>query len=245
MRWVSKLPLLHWAVSTVAPNVELTVEKETPEEKALKIEILKQELEQAHLKTKHDIIDLAVALQELRTLELEEGYEDVQLRVVRLSGPVDDENVSKARDQLYALAAAGAPGEPLVLDINSPGGSFDAGMELFGVMRELSKDGHRITTRISGMAGSMAGVISQAGDVRQIREGSYLHIHEASWGSIGKASEMMDAAKFIERLSKDIAKIYAKRSTMSVDEIYENMARKEWFLNADEALALGFIDAIV
>ena len=87
--------------------------------------------------------------------------------------------------------------------------------------------------------------MSQAGDTRQIREGSYLHIHEAASNAGGKASEVMDYAKFLEKISRQMCDIYAKRSKLNADEIYELMARKEWLMVCHEALALGFVDEIV
>lgn len=166
------------------------------------------------------------------------------LRVARLTGAVDEESVAATREQLYALSER-YPGESITLDINSPGGSVPDGMELFGIVRELSNSGHSMITRISGQACSMGGIIAQAGDVRQIREGSYLHLHEASWGSVGKAHKMREDAEHVEKITRDIAKIYSRRANMSVDEIYDRMHRHEWWLDADEALAIGFVDEIV
>ena len=63
--------------------------------------------------------------------------------------------------------------------------------------------------------------------------------------AVGKASEMRESADYVERISKDISKIYAKRSTMTASEIYDRMHRREWWLSAEEALSISFVDEIV
>jgi ATP-dependent protease ClpP protease subunit len=92
----------------------------------------------------------------------------------------------------------------------------------------------------------MGGLIAQAGDVRQIRRHSWLHIHEASAGAWGKASDMKESAEYIERITRDMAEIYANRGAVkSAQEIYDRIERREWWLSAEEALAEGFVDEIV
>ena len=223
--------------ATMTDEVKITTEQKSPEEKLIDLETSRINLESA-------VIARDKAAHELAVLKLKEKYTVLVQKTVRLAGVVDPDSVNKARTELYHLSATN-PGEPLLFDINSPGGSFYDGMELYGIVRELSNAGHHMTTRISGYACSMGGVLAQAGDTRQIREGSYLHLHEASYGVIGKAHEMREAAEQTEKITHDMARLYAKRSALSADEIYENLHRKEWWLNAEEAFEIGFVDLIL
>lgn len=222
----------------------MTTNPESIEKTLLEVEKAKIDLSVSRMDLLLKETELRKNEHELNLQYLQEGYEMMHLKVARLGGPVNEDTVEKARVELYTLSRL-FPGQPLTLDINSPGGSVSDGMELYGIVKELSKAGHQMITRISGEACSMGGVIAQAGDHRQIREGSYLHIHEASWGAIGKASEMRESADHVEAISRDIAKIYAKKSTMTADEIYERMLRREWWMGAEEALKLGFVDEVV
>lgn len=211
----------------------------------LAAEKIKLEVEKLRVEVEKEQVELLEALNRVRDWEIKTGYSVINRRVVRLTAGIDDDTVGEARAELYDLARL-YPGQPLTLDINSPGGSVFAGMELFGVLRELSADGHQIITRIGGHGASMGGILLQAGDVRQIRKNSYLHIHEVSSGAIGKASEMMESAVFAEKLTREIAEIFASRGAVkTANEIYDRMVGKEWWMNAEEALAEGFVDEIV
>lgn len=211
---------------------------------ALDDEKAQLEVEELRVKVEKERVELLEALNRLEDWNKATGYSVINRRVVRMTAPIDDDSVGMVRQELYDLARL-YPDQSLTLDINSPGGSVAAGLELYGVLRELSGEGHQIITRIGGEACSMGGVVAQAGDLRQIRKHSYLHLHEASWGSIGKASEMKESAEHIEKITRDLCAIYAEKGTMDADAIYDRIHRREWWMSADEALSVGFVDEIV
>lgn len=205
------------------------------------------ELEKLRVEIQKEQVELLKALNDIRDHEIKTGYSVINRRIVRLADEISDETVGDAREKLYDLSRL-YPDQSLILDINSPGGGVHPGLELFGVLRELSGEGHQIITRISGHAASMGGVIAQAGDVRQIREHSYLHLHEVSSGAIGKMSGIKDAADYADKLTKDLMKIYANRSQnpdVTPEWMYEKVIRNEWWLDATEALERGFVDEII
>jgi ATP-dependent protease ClpP protease subunit len=217
------------------------------EKDRLSLERERLELKKLVTEVEKERVELLEAFNRVEEWNKTNGHSVTDRRIVRLADVIDDDSVGTARAELYDLSRL-YPGESLILDINSPGGNVHAGLELFGVVRELSTEGHQIITRISGHAASMGGVIAQAGDVRQIRKHSYLHIHEVSYGSIGKGSEIKDAADYCEKLTRDMTKIYAERSNkrrVTSDWIYSKIIRQEWWLNAEEALENGFVDAII
>lgn len=137
-----------------------------------------------------------------------------------------------------------APGCNIEVAFNSPGGSVFDGFDLYDAIRDTSNQGHHITTRVAGLAASMAGVLLQAGDTRIIGNRSYLHLHEVSTGALGKASDLKDVADLAKRLTRDACDIYAERSTLSSDDIYDRMERQELYLSAHQALELGFVDLV-
>lgn len=217
------------------------------EKDRLSLERERLELKKLATEVEKERVELLEAFNRVEEWNKTNGHSVTDRRIVRLANVIDDDSVGSARAELYDLSRL-YPGEPLILDINSPGGGVHAGLELFGVLRELSGEGHKIVTVISGHAASMGGVIAQAGDVRQIRKHSYLHIHEVSYGSIGKGSEIQDAADYCEKLTRDMAKIYADRAKkrgVTANWIYEKISRREWWLNAEEALEYRFVDEII
>src|SRR5690606_9028846 len=113
-------------------------------------------------------------------------------------------------------------------------------------MRRVSAGGHPILTVISGFAGSMAGVLSQAGDWRVIGRNSYLHIHEASAMAVGTGSAMSDSVAFTNRLTEHMIRVYVGRSRgkITADEIRSRIIRTDWHIDAQEALHFGLVDEI-
>lgn len=136
------------------------------------------------------------------------------------------------------------PGRPFRLVFNSPGGSVIDGFALFDYIAELKTLDHAVETVALGYAASMGGILLQAGDKRVIGRNAYMLIHEISSGAFGKFSEMEDELKFVQRLQEKALDILAERSTMNTKEIKRKWKKTDWWLDADEALALGFVDEI-
>ena len=140
--------------------------------------------------------------------------------------------------------ADGNAGRPITLYIFSPGGSVLHGFSLYDTLRTLSEAGHEVTTVIRGFAGSMASVIFLAGDVRRIGAESIIHQHEVSSMAYGKASDLGEEVAFTKRLGDKIARIYETRTKMTVRSFKAKTVKKEWYADAQEALALGIATEI-
>jgi ATP-dependent Clp endopeptidase proteolytic subunit ClpP len=130
------------------------------------------------------------------------------------------------------------------LRINSPGGSIMDGFALIDYLRSLQLEDHKITTVAYGMAASMAGVILQVGTERVMGANAMLLIHEGSMGAIGDYAAIKDRVKLMEMLHERILLLYAERSKMSKQAIKRKWSRTDWWLGSNEALRLGFIDAV-
>jgi ATP-dependent Clp protease protease subunit len=136
------------------------------------------------------------------------------------------------------------PGEPVSIDINSPGGSVTDGLALYDQILRMRRKGHYITTRGLGVVASMAGVLLQAGDVRCMDARAKLLIHEGGGGVVGTVGEIEDYKTFSDMLRDDILNILAERSNLTKRQIANRWKRKDWWLSADEALRLGFVDVV-
>lgn len=189
---------------------------------------------------------------EAELAELRAEGERIQLSRLETMGPESDTyllydvvNDGSVYDALGGLAqwSRRFPAQGLNIVIDSPGGSILDGLHLYDAIQHMRNE-HYITTIGMGMAASMGGVLLQAGDLRVMSRNAFLLIHEASAGAAGKVSEIKDRAAFVARLQDKVAAILAERSTMSVEEIIERMDRRDWWMDAEEALELGFIDEI-
>src|SRR5574341_658348 len=117
-------------------------------------------------------------------------------------------------------------------------------MALWDFLLELRQRGHKLTTVARGYAASMAGILLQAGDERVIGPESWLLIHEASFGVVGSYGEVEDRVEWVKKIQARILDIFASRSKLSRSQIKRRWHRKDWWLDSDEALKLGFVDRI-
>jgi len=136
------------------------------------------------------------------------------------------------------------PGAPITIRINSPGGAVMDGFALYDTIQRLRRKGHHITTHGLGMIASMATVIMQAGDERVLDENAWFMIHEISAQTSGKASQMADELKFVQRLQERALDIYAARSNLTKVQIKRRWTKTDDWMDAQEALKLGFVDRV-
>ena len=168
---------------------------------------------------------------------------DSHNHVYRFSGAVNSTSVIKCRNTLTQWSRV-SPGCDIEIVFASPGGGITAGFELFDYIQQLRERGHKITTGSLGMAASMAGILLQAGDQRWIGQQSWILIHRAAFGAIGKTFEIEDEVELVKRIEERIVKIFTSRSKLTNLKIKRNWNRKDWWINADEALEMGLVDEV-
>jgi ATP-dependent Clp protease protease subunit len=168
--------------------------------------------------------------------------------VYRYTDTVDNNSVKKVIEQFETWSRLHKGDKPLPVElvIYSPGGTIVAGNALYDYFTEWKeRPGHHLTTTARGYAASMGGILLQAGHVRNMGAESWLLIHEGSGGAIGSVGEIEDMVEWSKKLRDHLARILAERSTMTVTQIKRKWNRTDWWLDANEALELGFIDFIV
>ena len=133
--------------------------------------------------------------------------------------------------------------DELEIEIHSPGGSVLDGYTLYHEINKLRARGVYVTATINSLAASMASVIAMAADKIRMVEGGQMMIHEVSKGTHGNAEEHAKAARLLDEMSNDIAKIYANRTGKTPEETREMMKDETW-MGAKKALAEKFIDEI-
>jgi ATP-dependent Clp endopeptidase proteolytic subunit ClpP len=154
---------------------------------------------------------------------------------------VEEESVRACMATLSSWSSK-APGAPLTVVFNSPGGAVHDGLALFDFLRHLRSTGHHLTTLALGRAASMGAVLLQAGDRRIVGSNAFVMLHEVSNGSSGKVSELEESIELSKRLQKRLLAILAERSTLSVAQIQRKWTRRDWWLDAEETVTLGFAD---
>jgi ATP-dependent Clp protease protease subunit len=137
------------------------------------------------------------------------------------------------------------PGKPILLVINSPGGSVDSGFAIWDQVKMISSP---VTTLVCGLAASMGSILSLCAPKgkRYATAQSRIMIHQPSIHGVirGQATDLDIQAKEIIKTRKQIVQVYAKETGKSHEEIDKAVDRDSWF-SADEAKSFGLIDKIV
>ena len=149
---------------------------------------------------------------------------------------------TQAKD--FRAALDSVEGDELVVEINSVGGDVMAGLGIYNMLRSWAKDGKTVTTRVTGVAASIASIIALAGDKREMPKNTFAMVHQASTFAVGTADDMRDAADTLDKVDGSLRGIYMDRMGVDEAKAKEIMAKDTW-LTADESMDLGFATALI
>lgn len=134
-----------------------------------------------------------------------------------------------------------AAGKELEVHIHSPGGDAYAGFAIYSLFKAYT--GKKVMI-IDGIAASAASIIAMAADELKVSSAGMLMIHNAWSMSWGNHNDLRKSADDLEKLSNNGAKLYQHKTGKTLEEIKQLMD-DETYMNADEALELGFVDEIL
>ena len=163
-------------------------------------------------------------------------------RIIFLGVAINDDVANIIMAQLLFLSSTD-PTKDISLYINTPGGSVSSGLAIYDTMQLVQPD---VATICTGMAASMGSVLLCAGTPgkRSALPHSRVLIHQPLGGAEGQASDILIAAKEIEKTRKELISIIAQHSGQSYDKVFADTDRDYW-MNAEEALQYGMIDKIL
>lgn len=169
-------------------------------------------------------------------------------RVYVFDSEVNDSSVKRCIDQLVTWHRQDPECE-IEIQVNSPGGAIFAGFALIDFIRGLREQGHKITMVTYGMAASMGGVLLQAADVRVMGANAFLLIHEGSMGAIGDFGDVEDRVELMGQMHERILTLFEERARpinpkTTKTFIKNRWKRKDWWITADDAKKLGFVDEV-
>lgn len=163
-------------------------------------------------------------------------------RIVFLGSEVNDQVSNAIIAQLLFLAAEDSE-KDIHLYINSPGGSVSAGLAIYDTMQFIKPD---VATIGVGMAASIGAflLIGGAKGKRSALPNAEVMIHQPWGGAQGQATDIQIRAEHIIKTRKLLNGIMAERTGQTVEKIDRDSDR-DYFMNAEEALAYGAIDKII
>lgn len=125
--------------------------------------------------------------------------------------------------------------------INSPGGDVFDGVAIFNALREHEA---RVTTKIEGLAASIASIVALAGDEIQAHKNTMMMIHDPWVLAIGNQYDLREIADILGKIGGNMLDIYYDKSNIGKREIKQMMKDETWF-TAAEAKDRGLIDTIL
>ena len=163
-------------------------------------------------------------------------------RIIFLGVPIDDDVANIIQAQLLFLASQD-PNADITMYLNTPGGQVHSGLGIYDTMQLVQPD---VATVCTGMAASMGAVLLCAGEKgkRSALPHSRVLIHQPLGGAQGQATEILIAAKEIEKTRTELFNIIARHSGQPFEKVSADGERDYW-MTAEEAKAYGMVDEIL
>ncbi len=131
--------------------------------------------------------------------------------------------------------------DKITLHLNSPGGEVFDGMAIYSTLRQHPATVHVI---IDSLAASIASVIAMAGDTIEIAPSAMMMVHDGLGLAVGNAGDHREMADLLDKVSDNIAGVYAARTGGTSAEWRSTMISEKWF-TATEAVEAGLADSIL
>ena len=163
-------------------------------------------------------------------------------RIVFLGSGINAPVANLIVAQLLFLARED-PEKDISLYINSPGGEVYSGMAVYDTIQSVPCD---VSTIAVGFSASFGPVLLTSGakGKRYALPNSTIHMHQPLGGVQGQASDIEIHARETLRLQDTLRQIIANHT----GQPYERIARdtdRDFFLNAEQAVEYGLIDAVL
>lgn len=157
---------------------------------------------------------------------------------------IDNNSANEIIKQLWYLELKD-PGKPILIVINSPGGSVDSGFAIWDQVKMITSP---ITTLVTGLAASMGSILSLCASPKRrfSTPNARIMIHQPHIGGViqGQATDLEIQAKEILKTRGALIDLYVQATGKSAEEIGNALDRDKW-LSPQEALEFGLLDGIV
>ena len=154
-------------------------------------------------------------------------------------GPTRDGSGITAQMVKTQLAAMDQS-EPLIVRIDSEGGSVFDGLSIYEAFRAYPGPKKAV---IESTAFSIASYIACAFDDVEIAANGYFMIHEPSTETGGTQHDLARSVELLKKLDVSMVEAYSRKTGLGEDEVRAIM-RAESFYNATEAMSLGLASAV-
>lgn len=157
---------------------------------------------------------------------------------VLITGPVNEDSVTELTADLANVKAAGY--DKVVVQINSTGGSVTDGLAMYDLIAALNVE---TEAYIVGMCASAATYPALACDRVTMAANANFMVHEPEGGMGGDITQLEQSMEYFRGLRARVVAMYGAKTGMTPAEV-EDLLSKPRFMDAQEALALKFVDAV-
>lgn len=163
-------------------------------------------------------------------------------RIVYLGSPIDDEVANVIVAQLLHLESA-APGDPIDLYVNSPGGSPSAMLAIYDAMQYVRSP---VFTTCVGQASADAAVLVAGGEAghRAVLAHARMVLHQPSTQTRGDVPDLILAADEIVRVRSQLEELLARHTGKDAETLRRDTDRA-LVLTAEQAVAYGLADEVI
>ena len=162
-----------------------------------------------------------------------------EAQTIDMRGPIGDFDGGISADDFRDCLKEHA-GADVTIHLNSEGGSVSDGLAMYNAI--MQHEG-KVTIHIDTLAASIATVIASAADEVIINSNAKYMIHRCWTVAMGNCKDFRSTADVMELMDKDIAAAYSERTGKDEAELLAMMDAETW-MDADEALAQGFVDSV-
>jgi len=140
------------------------------------------------------------------------------------------------------------PNKPIVININSDGGSVDGlflMLDAIDAIKSIAPESLKILTVATGRAMSAAAILLSSGDIRFSSKNTSIMVHEISSGFWGTKADLDIELKEIDRLNTRVLEILVENCNLSggIEQARELFNRNA-YLTPEKAREIGLIDII-
>ncbi len=140
----------------------------------------------------------------------------------------------------FVRELSGLGNEDIDLHVNSPGGDVFEGLAMLNTIRAYP--GH-VRAVVDGIAASAASFLIMGADEIVVQPNAEIMIHDA-WGMcLGNSSDMIDMAGRLDKVSDNIATVYAGRTKQDAAHWRGEMRAEIWY-SAEDAVDVGLADRV-
>lgn len=126
--------------------------------------------------------------------------------------------------------------EDLVIEINSWGGDVAAALAICNLLKTVSSQGNKTTSRIIGVAASSASLIACACEKLTIDSNAFMMIHNPWSATIGNAADYRKEADVLDKFREAMISIYRTKFDVS-DELIKQMLDSETWIIGEQVAA--------